>query len=155
MLHSQIDPWSPSFRCTQGQVCAICMHHVRHPGVSILVEGGRPLMWANGVTLTVVTIGSTICQHAMMNVLLRGLFLALQRPTGLLVNFILWLWSLSAVVTLPYWRKLVQRLWWMSSVSDNLLAGSTRVRGPTTGDCFSLLCLVLLNMRNIFIYNDT
>jgi len=35
----------------------------------------------------------------------------------------------------------------MSSVDGNPLAGSTRVRGPVSGDSFSSLCLVLQTER--------
>ena len=52
---------------------------------------------------------------------------------------------LSDVVALTFQRNLAQRFWtFMSSVSRNHLVGFTRVCGHTTGDFFSLLCLVLL-----------
>ena len=82
--------------------------------------------------------------------------LVIFHPEGLLVDFVPLLRSLLAVITLPYQRNLVQRLWTStSSVSGNPLAGSTHVHGPAAGDCFSLLCLVSLNIKKIFAYNDT
>jgi len=77
--------------------------------------------------------------------------------TSLLDDFVPWLRLLSAVVALPYRRNLVQRLrTWrhLSTIDGKPLVGSTQVRESAAGDCFSLPCLVLLNMKNIFVYHD-
>jgi len=45
----------------------------------------------------------------------------------------------------------------LSPVGGNLLAGSTEsthVPDHVAGDCFSLLCFVLLNVKNIFVSDN-